>query len=419
MSGTIWLILLTGAAYRLGRIFLSGTGHDSGTERFIFCTSLGLASLAFLTLGLGFLGLLYTPLFRILVILLNLLIFFNRGDRGAFPGAGGIPLNKLNIFISILLFLAVACNYLRTGIPPLESDVLHYHLTIPKYYLQEHKIYNLTGIIKYSTFPQLMEMLYLLGLLLKGDLLAQKIHFLFGLLSAGAVMEMTRRHIQPGAALLAAALFYFTPMLAKYTPTAMVDIGLTFYIIMAFYAVLKWTGKEGTGWFILFAVFSGAAFGVKYTGGAVVALVPLALLVGGIGGGVLVGEHAGDTALEQRQLGTVIHLDHHLVVSHERDDPSDAAGGDHVVALGQGREHLGPLALALALRADHQEVKDEEHDEDEQQALRERIAWRLAVGRLGRDGRQGRQMHPRRHQHVRHRASSSRYWRANASVNAA
>jgi hypothetical protein len=55
-------------------------------------------------------------------------------------------------------------------------------------------------------------------------------------------------------------------------------------------------------------------------------------------------------------------------VAEPGDAADQAAGHHHLVALGQGFDHGTVLLLALHLRADHDEVQDDEHQHQRQDA---------------------------------------------------
>ena len=81
---------------------------------------------------------------------------------------------------TVLLSLAVAFLFALT--PPTAWDAQTYHLVEAKQALALGKITTPPNI-PYFSFPSLVEMLFLAGMVLKGDIAAQQIHFAFLILT--------------------------------------------------------------------------------------------------------------------------------------------------------------------------------------------------------------------------------------------
>ncbi len=181
------------------------------------------------------------------------------------------------ILLTVLL-LAVAAL-----LPPTAWDALMYHLAAPAVDLQGgHVLPSLMNVQGYQ--PELVEMLYLDGLLLRGDGPAALLHAGFGLLSLLVVVVLARRIADParGAALAlrSAALFLSIPSLVLVLGWPYIDGALVYYELAALCALLCWwntTGPKRIGWLLLAGVLLGLGLDTKYTAafalGAVGALV--------------------------------------------------------------------------------------------------------------------------------------------------
>src|SRR5258705_13676843 len=95
---------------------------------------------------------------------------------------------------------------------------------------------------------------------------------------------------------------------------------------------------------------------------------------------------------EQRRHGAALHLDRHVgrdfqahVVVVDLRDLAEDADRDHLVALLQRLEHRLVLFRFLHLRADHDEVHHDEHEDDGQEA-HQRVALRAGACSLGESG---------------------------------
>jgi 4-amino-4-deoxy-L-arabinose transferase-like glycosyltransferase len=178
-------------------------------------------------------------------------------------------------------------------LPPTDWDGLFYHLTGPKIHLAAGRI--APGIdIPHLNFPSLMEMLFMLGMAVRGDITAKLLHFGFSLLLAALVYLTAKRHLGLKNGWPAVLFLFSMPMVLTLSGWAYNDLALAFYQMAALYALLNWsippnpstpdqdTGDQrsavnGRRWLALSGVFCGLTMSLKYT--AVVAPVALAGLL--------------------------------------------------------------------------------------------------------------------------------------------
>lgn len=179
--------------------------------------------------------------------------------------------------------------------PATSQDALVYHLAVPEIYIREGGLVYVPGNF-YASFPQNVEMLFTLALLVGDSALANWFHWLLGVGAAAGVAAVARRLAGGRGGLLAAAVFTTVPSVAVVSTWAYVDLGLVFFQMVAILAFLEWrrerravrasqdapgsrTGeKHHLGWLVLAGVECGLAAGCKYTGGAIGLLLLLALL---------------------------------------------------------------------------------------------------------------------------------------------
>jgi hypothetical protein len=287
-ADVLTLALLLLLATSLGHRFTSAFQFDSPLEGVILCAGLGWGLLSFSILAVGLVGALQ-PLVFWGGLALGLLLL-RRDVRSVITDVRALRLpitsrfeGGLAIFVSVTLALAL----IRAFTPPLAWDAQVYHLTFGKYWIAQGRI-TAPPDIPYFSFPALVENLYLGALLLRGDSLAQAIHWSFLLLTPGLVFLLAQRSFSTRTAWLATALLVAVPSFVLIASWAYVDAALAFYATAAFYSVTRAiagataiTGAtrvaptNGTRWFILAGAFTGLALGVKYTA----IIVPAALLV--------------------------------------------------------------------------------------------------------------------------------------------
>lgn len=277
----VWLAVLA-VATALGSRLTRRLAYHLLLERLVFSAGLGLGIFSLATFGLGLAGLLYGWLFWVLLAAAGLLLApelwsLGRALRQAnWPRPRGAWPVLLAVFVgaSLLLILLLALT------PPVEWDSLTYHLAGPERYLRAHGLAPEFDIY-YTFFPSFAEMLFTLGMALKGDIVARLLHYAFLLLTLGAVGAFAARYWSDEGrrlGLLAVALFLSIPTAVQIAAWSYVDLALTFYGFAGFYALLNWLpargappeategGTMGRGWLVLAGLFAGASLSIKYTG---------------------------------------------------------------------------------------------------------------------------------------------------------
>ncbi len=180
--------------------------------------------------------------------------------------------------------LIVVGNWLPTFQPEWFYDSMVYHLAVPEQYLLQHKVCYLSHTF-ISNYPFLQEMRYLFFLTLGDDIAPALLHWADGALVAAAVYALAEVFLGRTAAWLAAAIYLSQPTLRLLQPITMVELGLTWFEIlatMAFVAGMGWlshtANRQGVmgqapsmfrargAWFLLVGWFLGFAQGIKYIG---------------------------------------------------------------------------------------------------------------------------------------------------------
>jgi len=273
----IWLGLLL-VATALGRLSRRWFDYSTPLEEIAFSAALGLGALSLLTFGLGLVGLFHRWLFWLLFLVLAVILFpqiraiVNQLREGPILPTG----TRLNRTLAIYLGFILTLAFFQCLTPPIAWDSQVYHLTGPKLYLQAHRL-PVDIDIPYLGFPSLLEMLFTAGLLLKGDIVAKLIHYAYGFLTLLALFAFAGRYFNRKVAWLSMAIFYSVPSLVLISTWAYVDLGLIFYELTAFYALMRWLEAKDKRWLALTAILCGLAMGVKYT--SVILPITLALVI--------------------------------------------------------------------------------------------------------------------------------------------
>jgi len=245
---------------------------SSPAEHNLFSLGAGLLFLSYGTYGIGVSGLLYPKIFYLIFFILAVYLF---PEIKRILTEGANAANKLkwadlsteNKILFILLLTVAAANFLFSYAPPLGEDGLHCYLFHPLRYIRQHSIavdmdYDFTQF-----FPLLVQMLYTLGMLLRGVLVAKLVVYFLGISIACGVYFLTKQFIGKRFALLAAAIYYTMPQVTGLSGVTRVNFGQVFYTLLAAWAFLNYTDNNYKRQnFYLMAIMCGAAFSAKYQG---------------------------------------------------------------------------------------------------------------------------------------------------------
>jgi len=285
MIAILWLFLLFLLALAWGEKIFDRIGAKTETilERYLFSLGLGLASFAYFVYLLGLLKILYRPV--IYLFLAGSFVYLAR-KLFSYPKMFSFELREFKkstsrgFFSSLLvvfILLQIFFNLIGALAPEIGFDALWYHLALPKIYLTLHRLF-LVPYIEPAGYPRLMEMLYTLALALRGDILAKLIHYSMGIVSLLAVYSLARKFFSQSLAVVAGAVFYGMQPINMLSATANIDLGLTFFQILAVYALANWLYFKERRWLWLTAILTGISMAVKYHGGLFSLVLVLALI---------------------------------------------------------------------------------------------------------------------------------------------
>ncbi|HEX8965453.1 MAG TPA: glycosyltransferase family 39 protein [Patescibacteria group bacterium] len=217
---------------------------------------------AYIIFTLGMLHLLYTPVLAVITIAFFGAVLTSFASN-ILKLRFSLPKTRLNVLLIALISIQALINYVGVLGPELGFDALWYHLTIPKLFLQNHSIYHIGGILYYSDMPKLVEMLYIPALAFGNEILAKNIHFFFGILCVIAIYLLGKRVVGEKAAILASVIFYANLVVGFESISAYIDLGRTFFEILAFWSFYLWSQNKKYKWFVFSCIFVGLAITTK------------------------------------------------------------------------------------------------------------------------------------------------------------
>lgn len=212
----------------------------------MFLIALTIGIYTYIIFLLGIFGLLYKN------IIISLSIIYILSTFIIFLKFKLINVNILKIKISgfskillSLIFLQALVNLIGAFGPELSFDALWYHLTIPKIFLENHRIFHIPGnLLYYSDLPKSIEMFYVSVLSFSNEIGAKLIHYCFGLLSMLALYKLSRKFLNQEFSLLSCMIFYSSLVVGWQSTTAYIDLGRTFFEIVALYQFVLWLDKK-------------------------------------------------------------------------------------------------------------------------------------------------------------------------------
>ncbi len=275
-----------------------GFGRRSALQQVCLATALGLGILALLTLALGCAGAL-SRLVAWVVVVGGIVLGFVRVDRARRATAASLPGGATGrtaevgvtevvgpsgrrdtvVLAMVLLTLVVPLAVMLVGasLPPgilwngeaQAYDALEYHLQCPREYFDAGRIHFLPHNV-YASFPQQMEMLYLLLMHLAGGpyVAAMATQFLHGLCGVLAVMALAAWTPAGWARVAVTLVAGSVPWLAYLGCLAYVELGMVALAAVAGGVLAEqMAGGWRAGWRGLLAagLCAGLAGGCKYT----------------------------------------------------------------------------------------------------------------------------------------------------------
>ena len=224
----------------------------------------GLTGVAVFALAAG--QLLYpTALALFSILLLAVAAAGWRGTKLALSLTDLRPRGMVETASALLLLTLLAAALLLSLTPETGKDALIYHLAAPKIFLQHHGFRFIPGN-PLAHGPFQTEMLFLLALFLKGEILAKLVNFAFFLALLLLIRQFAGVIPEPNDfPWLSMLIFAAIPTVFIETHAAYIDLATAFAVLSALYSFIVWHGRRERGWLLLCAFFTGVALASKLT----------------------------------------------------------------------------------------------------------------------------------------------------------
>ncbi len=288
-TGLFWAVCLLLSALFVGRLVLSRIFKNpaSSLEIIVLSAGLGYGLLSYLTLGLAALGFLDRWIFKVGVILMALgcVISFLRPAEKPLLASAWKEQNEIlfstgvRFYLSFLLGFIFLTDFVMAFVPELFYDALVYHLGVPNFYLSAGKLAPLD--VMHSKFPFTVQMIYLIGLALKDEMVTKLTHFFTLALISGGMLAFGIRYKKTLWGLVGALIFAATPTVQLNVISSGVDVAGSLFAFLGAYALLISfeSGENSRKLLALSGLFVGFALGSKYTAAPVAATLGTVFVV--------------------------------------------------------------------------------------------------------------------------------------------
>lgn len=265
------LMLLSAAG--IGQALLRSHRFDSTVERLVFVTALGLGSMAVIIFVLGLVGLMNRSVIIGITILAALFAIITLARSVKAIAAGdlirrlkGHPLRTLIALIFLVVGVTFwVCLLIPALYPPTAWDATDEHLVLAREFLAAHRPVAVMGIIE-PVLPSLNHVLFVWGMALRDDVMAQMLEHTFLVLTAFGLYSWGRRQKNSWFGLALAAFWIGNPMVIWLGGIAYVDLCLVCFAFLGVYALrVFWDTRERGWWYLGMALF-GMAAGAKLPG---------------------------------------------------------------------------------------------------------------------------------------------------------
>jgi 4-amino-4-deoxy-L-arabinose transferase-like glycosyltransferase len=163
----------------------------------------------------------------------------------------------------LLLVILGILGFIRALAPPWDPDGLIYHLQAPKLFLEQGFVGFLTGSDP-ANYPILPEMVFLIGLIWKCDVLAKILHLFFFYLLIGATFSFAKRFVDLRTARFSVVVLLSMPIMPFWATLAHSDFCWAAFQFMAFYALLAYLNDRQWAWLMIACCCAGYAMSSKY-----------------------------------------------------------------------------------------------------------------------------------------------------------
>ncbi|MBI5003357.1 glycosyltransferase family 39 protein [Candidatus Woesearchaeota archaeon] len=237
-------------------------------EQFFISVSLGIGVVALLLLLLG-IAKSYTPFLMSIFFILTtgiavteyktLFTYFKEAAawlREKKKESVIYTIAKYCMLLLLIFYFVVALS------PETEWDAISFHLVTAKVYVREQAMVPIYYTY-HAALPHLFDMLYVVGELVKSDVLSRVFVLCVDLTIVFGIWMFGKKMFSEEAGILAALIFMTTPVLMVYFPATYVDIPISIFALSAIGCFWQWKQTNKKAWLFLSVLNAGFAATAK------------------------------------------------------------------------------------------------------------------------------------------------------------
>jgi len=274
----IYLFVILPLGRKISLNFLKREPLGMVTKLFLYF-GIGSGLLGLVVLYIGLFGQLYK---KTIIIVLGTIAFFLLKESISFIKELFEAMKKFNFrphlkpieFIIIGMLVVIwSVSFFGALSPLIGMDAASYHMRDPKIFIEKHSIVHIP-YTRDSLWPFLIQMLFTLGLILKGVTVAKLFNFAYGIFTLFGVYSLCRIFFKRKEAILATGIFGSIPAVFTSANYAYTDLAVIFYTVLSFYGFFKWLNSKKNVWFYISAIGCAFLLGIKITS----AITPLIIV---------------------------------------------------------------------------------------------------------------------------------------------
>ncbi len=272
-------LLILWSAGGWGKTLIKADSHLTPLENVLFPIVLGLGILSSVMMLLGCLGA-WTAVGAGLLIFCGILLsppFLKKIRRLISIGREMWLMPSEYLWPTFAIAVGLLLSLSLAFAPITYYDSLVYHLALPAAYIQARHWVALPHLI-YSAFPQTLEMLWTLALLVGNDIVANLLAWSMEAALFISILAFSKRFLDLSVGLIATAWLALMPALMLLSSGGYIDVGLALFSFMAFYTACLWTTTASRSLLLCAGLFAGWAIGTKYIGALPAALTTIYLV---------------------------------------------------------------------------------------------------------------------------------------------
>jgi|GEM_PF-3196961 len=244
-----------------------GINKESNLELFVLSAASGFALISEGLLFLGMIGF-FTPM-TLCLLLIGLFVMSAREAKFFLKAFISYLYHRDFSFTSHHFLTGTFCifviiNILKALLPPHgPTDVLYYHMTIPKLYLGYGAIVTNPTFFP-SFFPSNGELLFSLALVIGGPVMVNLTHFGFALLTVMALYVYTQKYFEREYALIPGIIYLMSPVINSWGTMAYTCNILGFYLLIVSMLLMECNKETKVNEVAFLGLITGMALGIKY-----------------------------------------------------------------------------------------------------------------------------------------------------------